>query len=356
MMRTSLNYSIWLLCPILVSCVFGETTRIKFFHVFNSFGVETQEIKNSIVIQYDKKGFMVDSTVYTHTLPLSEKYVYVLGSDEGLKLQRSYDKEMILSYRFENDHAGKRMSTTLFGAGDTLYWKEFQKYDDEGLLVKRIRYNPIEAINPEMMVLKTDAGEMVWGESYDYDSTGTVLDHKELYDNYILEITTYELDSLKIPHIKAEYFDPSVMFRSIYFHNENNHLTHETSVGRLGQSIGSKAYEYDILGRRTKSTIYNSNGVIEETLTDIFDDDNFKYYEYLADSTLKLISKKEMLLDHRGRPYIEVMLDGEERVLEKNVYSYDEKGRIAQIKQYDMIRRWRDDQKIPVKVMTYEYE
>jgi len=86
MMRTSLNYSIWLLCPILVSFVFGETTKIKFFHVFNSFGVETQELKNSIVIHYDKKGFMVDSTVYTHTLPLSEKYVYVLGSDEGLKL------------------------------------------------------------------------------------------------------------------------------------------------------------------------------------------------------------------------------------------------------------------------------
>jgi hypothetical protein len=50
------------------------------------------------------------------------------------------------------------------------------------------------------------------------------------------------------------------------------------------------------------------------------------------------------------------MLDGEERVLEKNVYSYDEKSRIAQIKQYDMIRRWHDEQKIPVKVMTYEYE
>jgi len=152
MMRTSLNYSIWLLYPILVSCLFGETTTIRFFHVFNSFGVETQELKNSIVIQYDKKGFMVDSTVYTHTLPLSEKYVYVLGSDEGLRLQRSYDREMILSYRFENDSAGKRMSTTLFGAGDTLYWKEFQKYDDQGLLLKRIRYNPIEAINPEMMV------------------------------------------------------------------------------------------------------------------------------------------------------------------------------------------------------------
>jgi len=355
-MRTAINCSTWLLCLIFISSLFGETTTIRVFHVFNSFGVETQELKNSIVIKYDKKGLMIDSTIYTHTLPLSKKYVYVLGSDEGLKLQRNFDREMVLSYRFENDNAGKRTSTKLFGTGDTLYWKEFQKYDDRGFLIKRIRYNPIEAINPEMMVLKTDAGKMVWGESYDYDSTGTVLDHKELYDNYILEITTYKLDSLTIPHIKAEYFDPSVMFRTLYFHNENNQLTHETSVGRLGQSLGSKAYEYDILGRRTKSTIYNSDGVIEETLTDIFDDDNFKYYEYLADSTLKLISKKERLLDHSGRPYIEITLDGEERVLEKNVYSYDEKSRIVQIKQYDMIRRWHDDQKIPVKVMTYEYE
>ena len=96
--------------------------------------------------------------------------------------------------------------------------------------------------------------------------------------------------------------------------------------------------------------------MIEETLTNIFNDESFKYYEYLADSTLKLISKKEMLLDHRGRPYVEVILAGEERVLEKNVYSYDEKGRILQTKQYDMIRRWHDDQKIPIKVMTYEYE
>ena len=146
------------------------------------------------------------------------------------------------------------------------------------------------------------------------------------------------------------------MFRSIYFHNEESRLTHETSVGRLGQSIGSRAYEYDILGRRTKSTLYNSNGVVEETLNYVFDDDDFKNYEYLVDSTLKLISKKEMLLNDMGWPYIEAILDGEERLLEKNVFSYDDRGRIAQIKQYDMIRRGRDDQQIPVKVMTYEYE
>ena len=66
---------------------------------------------------------------------------------------------------------------------------------------------------------------------------------------------------------------------------------------------------------------------------------------------------REVLLDNQGRVYIEAILDGEERVLEKNVHYYDERGRIAQIKHYDMIRRGRhDDREIPIRVNTYEYE
>ena len=350
------NRTAWLGALLLITALGAKTTTVKVFHVFNSFGTETQELKNSIVMMYDKNGFLVDSTIYTHTLPLSEKYVYVTGPHEGLKLQRSYDREMILAYRFKNNNSGQRMSTCLYGSGDTLYWKEFHKYDDRGLIIKRIRYNPQEAINPEMMVLKKDSGEMIWGESYDYDSTGTVLKHRELYDNYVLEITTYDLTPLKDPKKRNEYFDPSVIFRTIYFHDENSHLSHEISVERLGKSLGSSKYEYDILGRQVKSTFYNSNGVIEESLNTVYDDNNFKQYKYLADSTLKLISKKELLLDDSGRPYIEAILDGEERLLEKNVYSYDEKGRLSQIKQYDMIRRGRDDKKIPVRVKMYEYK
>ena len=353
---TTLNHTFWVFSLALASCLWGKTTTIKVFHVYDSFGVETQEIKNSIVMNYDKRGFLIDSTVYTHTLPLSEKYVYVLGPNEGLQLKRSYDREMILSYRFEADGNGRRMSTTLFGSGDTLYWREFQKYDDSGLLLKQIRYNPNEAINPEMMVPKDNAGKMIWGESYDYDSTGTVLEHKEIYNNYILEITTYELDLLKSPKKREEYFDPSVIYRTLFFHDTDQNLSYEISVGRLGNSIGSTSFEYDILGRRTKTIFFNSNGVKEESINLVFDDDNFKHYEYLADSTLKLISKTELLLDDMGRPYIEAILDGEERLLEKNVYSYDKKGRIAQIKQYDMVRRGRNDQKIPIKVKTYEYD
>ena len=66
---------------------------------------------------------------------------------------------------------------------------------------------------------------------------------------------------------------------------------------------------------------------------------------------------KEVLLDNQGRPYVEAILDGEERVLEKNVYYYDKRGRIDQIKQYGMIRRGQhDDREIPIRVNTYEYE
>ena len=98
----------------MVSSLSGnKTITIKVFHVFKSFGTQTQELKNSVVVNFDSNGFVVDSTIYSHTLPLNEKYVYVSGPDEGLKLRRNYDKEMILSYRFENDKKGNRISTEL---------------------------------------------------------------------------------------------------------------------------------------------------------------------------------------------------------------------------------------------------
>ena len=33
-------------------------------------------------------------------------------------------------------------------------------------------------------------------------------------------------------------------------------------VGKYGKSIGSKSYEYDILGRKIKETSYNNDGLI----------------------------------------------------------------------------------------------
>ena len=104
------------LCNLMITALTGnKATTIKVFHAFENFGTQTQELKNSVVINFDSNGFVVDSTIYSHTLPLSEKYEYVSGPNEGLKLRRSYDKEMILSYRVENDKKGNRISTELFG-------------------------------------------------------------------------------------------------------------------------------------------------------------------------------------------------------------------------------------------------
>ena len=315
----------------------NKATTIKLFHVFESFGTQTQELKNSIIINFDSNGFVVDSTIYSHTLPLSEKYVYVSGPNEGLKLRRNYDEEMILSYRFENDKQGNRISTELFGTGDSLYWKQYQKFDNNGKIVKRIRYNPIEAINPEMVFGEELSKSMIWGEDYSYDSTGNVLEHREVYDNYILVITNFKINQKETPKEISQYFDPSVIFQTIFFHNDQGELVEEKSVGRLGQSLGSEIHKYDILGRRVSTTSYNEKGTVEKIYNTVYDDENFKTYDYYSDSSVKLNSTREVLLDNQGRKYVETILDGQDRVLEKNVYLYDNQERIKEIKCYDCL-------------------
>ena len=346
------------LCSLMISALIGnEATTIKVFHVFESFGTQTQELKNSVVVNFDSNGFIVDSTIYSHTLPLSEKYVYVSGPNEGLKLRRNYDEEMILSYRFENDKQGNRISTELFGTGDSLYWRQYQKFDSNGKIIKRIRYNPIEAINPEMVYGEDHSKDMIWGEDYSYDSTGAVLEHKEVYNNYILVITNFKVDQKKTPKELSQYFDPSVIFQTILFHNDRGELVEEKSVGRLGQSLGSKIHKYDILGRRVSTTSYNEEGTVEKIYNTVYDDENFKTYDYYSDSNVKLNSIREVLLDNQGRKYVETILDGQDRVLEKNVYLYNNQGRIKEVKCYDMLRRGREGKdEIPIRVSTYEYD
>ena len=202
-----------------------------------------------------------------------------------------------------------------------------------------------------------DGEKLVWTESYNFNSLGNSFEIKEMYDNYCLVISTYNLDSTKAPTKIAEYFDPSVLFQTTFFHNENGLLSHEVSVGYLGQSLGSKTYDYDEDGQRVKQTIYNAQGTLQEITSFVFNDDSIISYDYFSDSLLKLSSIKELLLDSFGRPYIETIADGDDRVLEKNVYYYDEVGRVSKIKNYDMIRREReDDEKIPIRVHSYEYD
>ena len=86
---------------------------------------------------------------------------------------------------------------------------------------------------------------------------------------------------------QKEYFDPSVIFQTIFFHNETGELIQERSVGKLGRSLGSKTYEYDILGRRISTTVYNEMGKTQKIYNTIWT--NIKYMKLALFSELKLI-------------------------------------------------------------------
>ncbi len=91
------------------------------------------------------------------------------------------------------------------------------------------KYATVPAVpsNPENLSAQDRPGKLIWGENYNYDSTGTVLEKEEIYDGYVLEVTTFDIDSLGIPQKRGEYFDPSVIFRTMYFHNEFGQLVSE---------------------------------------------------------------------------------------------------------------------------------
>ena len=355
-MITQLKITI-ILFPFLFLSLFGlDKVTVKVYHVFESFGTETQELKHSTVINYDKRGLILDSTIYSHDIPLSKKYVYVTGENEGLQLQRTYDKEVVLSYKFKYDNLKRKTSTSLFGPNDSTYWKEHYKYDNNNYLYKVIRFDPNKALNPEM-IDDVESGEMVWAEKYSYFQDGNGFEHRELYNNYCLTITSYSFDSLKTPIKRKEYFDPSVIFQTIYFHDANGNLTHETTSGYLGASLGSKTYEYDMRNRKIKEVIYNKNGELEKTYNTVIDDESHVFYDYYSDSLVNFLAIKETRFNKKGRIFIEAILDGQDKLLEKNVFYYDENERIVEVKKYDMIRKnISNDYKIPVQVHIYEYE
>ena len=222
--------------------------------------------------------------------------------------------------------------------------------------MKKIRYSPGGAINTENLSAQGRPGKLIWGENYNYDSTGTVLEKEEIYDGYVLEVTTFDIDSLGIPQKRGEYFDPSVIFRTMYFHNEFGQLVSEITVERLGKSQESKSYEYDGFGRRIKTIVYNSDGLLMGTINKIYRELDSRITEVRADSSGSAFMEIETRLDQENRPFVQAVIDEEGRLTEKRVFKYDINNRVASIKSYDMLRRGKDDQEIPITVMTYEYE
>ena len=334
----------------------NSKTTIRLYSIFESFGAETQELKNSTIINYNSLGQIIDSTLYNHSIPLSKKYIYITGPQEGVRLQKSYDKKIILSYHFTHNLEGNKISTALYGIEDTLFWKEFYKYDIENRLIKKIRYSPGKLINKEKLSDLEHSGQLIWGENYNYDSTGTVLEKEEIYDGHLLEITTFNIDSSGVPKKQSEYFDPSVISRTIFFHNEFGQLVNQMTVEKLGKSQESISYEYDGFGRRIKTIIYNSDGLPIITISKIYRDLDLRITEIQADSSGTSFKEVETRLDKENRPFVQAVIDEKGRLTEKRIFKYDIQNRVISIKSYDMLRRGKNDQAIPITVMTYEYE
>ncbi len=343
--------SILFILDINIEC---RTTTIKFYSLFESFGSQTQDLKNSTVINYNKSGLATDSTLFSHSVPLSEKYVYVTGVVEGVRLQKTYDKKPVLSYKFKYDMNGNRSSTSLYGIGDTLFWREFYKYDDKGKIIKSLRYSPGKVVNIEKQ-LSIDEQECTWKENYFYDSTETELKKEEIYDGYILEQTNFVKNEKGVFVKKNEYFDPSVIFRTTYFHNDFGKIISEVTVERYGNSMESRKYEYDDFGNKIKTDIYGSSGLLIESLETLHHDLKQRITKLHLDSSGSIINETEIRLDDLYRPIVEAIIDEKKRLVEKKVFKYDILDRILSIKTYDMLRRGKNDNEIPITLVTYEY-
>ena len=68
-----------------------------------------------------------------------------------------------------------------------------------------------------------------------------------------------------------------------------------------------------------KITIYDNNVLMEETIQFVYDNKNSKTYKSYVDSSLEIFLKKETLFNGEGNPYIEAIIDGKDRVLEKKL-------------------------------------
>jgi len=261
-----------------------------------------------------------------------------------------------MQFKYEYDLSGQLVSKALYTDKDSLKWKEFYKFDELMRIRKKIRFDPAKAINIEKSHAVKNLNHLTWGEIFSYDSTGSILEHKELYDGFVIEITTYRIDSTGSHNKEQEYFDPSLMFRTTYAYNDSGSLNEEISVERFGRAHESKNYEYDFFGRNTKVTTFQSKGILTKTLNRIYHDKKSRITEIHADSSKKLISRTEKYLNQYQQPIIEEYYDNKNRLTQRRNMSYDAKGWLVQIHNYDMLRPGKDDEIIPISVITYEYE
>tara|TARA_Y100001970_G_C14130173_1_gene801261 strand:- start:85 stop:1152 length:1068 start_codon:yes stop_codon:yes gene_type:complete len=340
------------------SIVTGEikTKRIKTYSISRNFGTEIRELTQTTFVRYNSKHQIVDSTLYIHNIPLSEKYSYMNFNDRK-SLQKLQGVERIMHFKYEYNIEGKLISKFLFGNNnDSLKWREFYKYYSNGNLWKIIRFDPSK-VNTENKIddSLSDPNNMPWGETFTYNDAGTIKEHKEFYAGFIIESTIYDTDTSGSIIIKEENFDPSIMKKTTYSYNDNG-LVNEIINSRRGFSIGSEIHTYDKSGRKNKIDYFDLNGNLEKTSTYLYDIHEKRKTKIITDSSKKLIRRIETKNNSNNKKIIQATFDGKSRLIQKKTIGYDINGRLSRIHDYDMLKPGEDGTPILINIITYEYD
>ncbi len=344
---------------IFYSFSFGgiNTKIVKTYTITRSFGVETRELTQSTFVRYDSKNKTIDSTLYIHNIPLSEKYSYINFNDRS-SLKKLEGIERLMHFKYEYNLEGQLVSKNLFGNDDdSLKWREFYKYLSNGKLWKIIRFDPSK-VHPENKIdgldLK-DPNNMPWGETYRYNDSGDIKEHKEFYAGYIIESTLYNTDSNGTLMVEQENFDPSLMIKTTFSYNDKGEVEEKIN-SRRGFSFGSKSFQYDNHGRKMKISHYNQDGNLETTSTFIYNDDDSRQTKIITDQSKKLIRRIETKLNSKNKKIIEATFDDKSRLIQKKTIGYNKDGRISRIHDYDMLKPGENGKPILISIITYEYD
>ena len=333
-----------------------KTKTIKTYNISRNFGTETRELTQSTFVRYNSKKEIIDSTLYRHNIPLSEKYSYINFNDRK-SLQKLEGVERLMHFTYEYNLEGKLISKFLYGNNnDSLKWREFYKYYSNGKLWKVIRFDPSK-VNPENKIdgQLSDPKNMPWGETFSYNDSGTIKEHKEFYAGFIIESTTYDIDTSGSIIIKEENFDPSIMKKTTYSYNDNG-LLNEIINSRRGFSIGSESHEYDNSRRKNKINHYDLNGNLEKTSTYIYEIKENRETKIITDSSKKLILRIESKKNSSNKNIIEATFDGKSRLIQKKAVGYDANGRLSRVHDYDMLKPGKNGNPILINIITYEYD
>ena len=329
---------------------------IKTYSITNSFGVENQDLKYSTVVNYNKKGSVKDSIIYSHSISLSSKYSYGANKQKKQVLSKDTDKRSLMHYRYTYNTNGTLMTETLWTNHDSLMWRKFYKYNDINKVSKTIRYNPNKVLNKILTSNNQESKNLLWGEVFSYDSSRTIFEHKELYDGIVIEITSYKIDSLNKKEKINEYYDPSVIDKTMYIYNDSGSLKDKIVTGRFGETITSFSYEYDIYNRLVKKTAFDSNGILNKILSKSYFEIENRIIEIIVDNKEKIISKKELFVNDFQQPLIIEYFNKQNSIIQKKSYKYNLNGYLMKIYDYNLLYPKSEKKYTPINIITYEYD